>query len=151
MDYPVILVGSDGQHGMFDQEASRLDRGFENVHWLGHVSDDSLLHALWQNCGVYFHGHSVGGTNPALVQAMALGAPIVARDTEFNREVLGDSAPMVRPVASEIERAVLRLMSDEEAGRSQSRLNLERARELYSWESVCQAYENELAHVVSET
>ena len=58
----------------------------------GSLTDDRKLYLLWQNCGAYFHGHSVGETNPALVQAMACGAPTIARDTVFNREVLLDGA-----------------------------------------------------------
>ena len=67
----------------------------------GHVSDQDLLSALWAHCGVYLHGHSVGGTNPALVQAMGLGAPVLAVDTPFNREVvvLDDLLVPLRPTS----------------------------------------------------
>jgi glycosyltransferase involved in cell wall biosynthesis len=85
----VVIVGSSGYGGELDAMAKRLAEQHRRVRWLGHVADDALLYALWQHAGVYFHGHSVGGTNPALVQAMALGAPILALDTVYNREVLG--------------------------------------------------------------
>ena len=39
----------------------------------------------------YIHGHSVGGTNPTLVEACYVGRPIIAYDTNFNKEVLGNS------------------------------------------------------------
>ena len=83
--------------GEWDDAAKTLAEGHPDVSWLGHVSNDSLLLALWQHAGLYFHGHSVGGTNPALVQAMAAGAPILARDTVYNREVLGATANLVTP------------------------------------------------------
>ena len=43
------------------------------------------LDLLRSNCKVYIHGHSAGGTNPALVEAMRLGLPILAYDNKFNR------------------------------------------------------------------
>jgi len=41
---------------------------------------------------LYFHGHSVGGTNPSLLEAMSSGALIVAHNNDFNRGVLKDNA-----------------------------------------------------------
>ena len=93
--HPVVLVGSSGYGGEWDDAARSLAATHSSVSWLGHVSNDSLLLALWQHAGVYFHGHSVGGTNPSLVQAMAAGAPILARDTVYNREVLGPAGKFV--------------------------------------------------------
>jgi glycosyltransferase involved in cell wall biosynthesis len=68
-DYEVVIVGSSGYGGPLEDEVKQLVSANPNVHWLGHVADDQRLLALWKNCGAYFHGHSVGGTNPALVQA----------------------------------------------------------------------------------
>jgi glycosyltransferase involved in cell wall biosynthesis len=87
--WPVVVVGSAGFDEHLDQEAARLSMASENVRWLGHVRDDRLLFTLWKHAGCYLHGHSVGGTNPALVQAMHSGAPVCACDTTYNREVLG--------------------------------------------------------------
>jgi glycosyltransferase involved in cell wall biosynthesis len=41
---------------------------------------------------VYVHGHSAGGTNPSLVEAMSLGLPTVAYDCDFNRETTNNLA-----------------------------------------------------------
>ncbi|ASD21083.1 glycosyl transferase [Cryobacterium sp. LW097] len=142
--HDVVIVGSEGYGGPLDKKAQLLAQSNERITWLGHVSDDRRLFSLWQHAGVYFHGHSVGGTNPALVQAMACGAPTVARDTEYNREVLGSSGLFVRPTSTDIEQAVLGAMAD-----SQWQINaIEHGRrqvaEIYTWEKVCQAYEDNL-------
>lgn len=55
----------------------------------GAIYDVSLLNMLRQNCFAYIHGHSVGGTNPALLEAMSMKNLIVAHDNKFNREVGG--------------------------------------------------------------
>jgi glycosyltransferase involved in cell wall biosynthesis len=137
-----VIVGSSGYGGELDQEAQRLADEHSRVQWLGHLSDDALLYALWQHAGVYFHGHSVGGTNPALVQAMALGAPIVALDTVYNREVLGpDHAGFVTPDAAAITAAITSLISDSAAQTQASEAGIERANAEYTWSDVSARYE----------
>lgn len=142
---PVVIVGSSGYGGDLDERAAQLASTHSNVHWLGHISDDDLLAALWQNCGVYFHGHSVGGTNPALVQAMASGAPIVARRTVYNTEVLDDPSQTVDHTAAAIIEGVESMLSDSNKQERASYRNQQRARQEYSWNSICSGYERALA------
>lgn len=136
----VVLVGSSGYGGELDEKASRLASDSRRIHWMGHLSDDSLLFALWQHAGVYFHGQSVGGTNPALVQAMACGAPIVARDTVYNREVLEDAGLFVGPAAHEIRDACMSVLGDVDLQGKLSNAAAVRARSHYAWPRVCEAY-----------
>lgn len=84
---PAVVVGSANYPSPLETRLRDLDdQGI--LKWLGHLSDQELLTELWANCGAYIHGHSVGGTNPGLLQALGAGAPTVALDTEFNREVV---------------------------------------------------------------
>lgn len=140
--YKIVIVGSTGYGGDLDERAAALADANDNVHWLGHVSDDNRLHALWQHAGAYFHGHSVGGTNPALVQAMACGAPVVARDTVYNREVLADTATFVFPDTESIVESLDGAMRT--AAEYDPSAIVERAKEHYSWAGVCAAYEEAL-------
>ena len=59
----------------------------ERVIFLGSIYDQELLTALRYHCYTYLHGHSVGGTNPSLLEAMACGNFVIAHDNVFNREV----------------------------------------------------------------
>lgn len=140
----VVIVGSSGYGGVVDEQVQALSAANPRVHALGQVSDDDLLFGLWEHAGVYFHGHSVGGTNPALVQAMACGAPTVARDTVFNREVLAEHAEFVQPNANEIQEAVLALLSNVGRAEVLSRGAQERAHKEYSWEKINHSYETTL-------
>lgn len=142
---PIVIVGSSGYGGEFDEAAEALAAKFEHVHWLGHVSDDRRLLSLWQHAGAYFHGHSVGGTNPALVQAMACGAPVVARDTIYNREVLEDGAVFVAPDPQSIADGISAVITDPAAQTRLSVLSTARAKSHYSWALVCSMYESTLA------
>jgi glycosyltransferase involved in cell wall biosynthesis len=148
--HDVVIVGSSGYGGPLDARVTALANSNPRVKWLGHISDDRRLFALWQHAGVYFHGHSVGGTNPALVQAMACGAPVVARDTPYNREVLGSTAVYVSPDRDEIVQTVLRAMKDTGWQSTSSRHGMERANRLYSWKSVCSEYQQNLDSLINE-
>jgi glycosyltransferase involved in cell wall biosynthesis len=59
------------------------------VRMIGTVYDQAKLTCLRYYCFAYMHGHSVGGTNPSLLEAMGCGNFIFAHDNSFNRETLG--------------------------------------------------------------
>lgn len=141
----VIIVGATGYGGELDARAADLDARVPNVTWLGHIKDDLRLFSLFQHAGAYFHGHSVGGTNPALVQAMACGTPVVARNTVYNREVLGDTALFCDPTARDIADVINSALTDPQGSDRRGALAQERARIHYSWGSVCDAYERLLS------
>jgi len=147
---PVVIVGSSGYGGPLDEQAAQLASKHPNIHWFGHVANDDRLHALWQHAGAYFHGHSVGGTNPALVQAMSLGAPTVARDTIYNREVLAENGVFVGPDPADIVATVESFITD---AALQNRLvegAVARARNEYSWDLVTDRYEKALLGLFNE-
>ncbi len=62
----------------------------DKVRFLGGIYDKQKLNALRFSCKAYLHGHSVGGTNPSLLEAMASRNLIIAHDNIFNREVTSD-------------------------------------------------------------
>jgi len=143
-EFPVVVVGSSGSGGPLEERIRSLTEKHSQFIWLGHVSNDQMLSSLWQNCGAYFHGHSVGGTNPALVQAMASGAPTIARDTVFNREVLDDSGLFVPPEPREIAAATRLLMGNPALQNSLRTKARTRACGRFSWDAICSAYEDVL-------
>jgi len=63
-----------------------------DILFLGSIFNKEHLDSLRKFAKVYFHGHSVGGTNPALLEAMAAKAFIFAHNNVFNRDVLEDNA-----------------------------------------------------------
>lgn len=62
------------------------------IRWMGAIYNMDVLNSLRHFSRFYFHGHSVGGTNPSLLEAMACQTLIVAHDNEFNKAILGDDA-----------------------------------------------------------
>jgi len=110
------------------------------VRFLGALFDPRTLHALRRDAAAAVHGHSVGGTNPALLEAMAAGAPVVAHDNPFTREVLEQRATWFRDEDSLVAalRAAARWDADERARRG--RENRARIEQRYTWERIAEAY-----------
>ena len=95
-----------------------------------------LSHAL-----AYVHATEVGGTHPALVEAMGYGNCVVVNDTPENREVAGETAHYFR--ASEVQtlsRALESIRSDPQGAHERGRACLERANRLYDWDEVAEEY-----------
>lgn len=84
---PLIVVGSSPYADTYTAELKQL--ADPSVRFLGGIWDQDLLNQLYANCYVYWHGHSVGGTNPSLLRALGAGAPVAGFDVSFNREVAG--------------------------------------------------------------
>lgn len=64
----------------------------KNIRFIGGVYNIEYLNNLRFFSNIYFHGHSVGGTNPSLLEAMASNSLIVAHKNEFNKSVLKEDA-----------------------------------------------------------
>lgn len=62
----------------------------DKLIFTGYVKNQDELLSLYQHCFVYLHGHEFGGTNPAMLKAMANKCAILALDTVFNREMLNE-------------------------------------------------------------
>jgi len=97
-------------------------------------------HELDAHCFAYIHATEVGGTHPALIEAMGRGALVLYRDTAENAEVAGDAGiPFGDDLAEKIEQTLTMSDADREALRRRARERVERD---YCWDAVATAYEN---------
>jgi glycosyltransferase involved in cell wall biosynthesis len=90
----LVVVGDLERGGRYVEAcraAARVDCA-GRVRFLGAVFDRAVLRTLRAQAWAVIHGHSVGGTNPSLLEALAAGAPVLAHDNPYNREVLGEHA-----------------------------------------------------------
>lgn len=83
----LVIGNTDTKYGRFLQTKYRNT----NIHFLGAVYKKEILDSLRYYCTLYFHGHSVGGTNPSLLEAMASQALIASHDNKFNKSVLNNN------------------------------------------------------------
>ena len=84
----LVIGDTDNKYGKYIKQKFKDNR----IIYLGYISNLAKLDALRKNSNLYFHGHTVGGTNPSLLEAMGSHALICAHDNEFNRAILGKDA-----------------------------------------------------------
>jgi glycosyltransferase involved in cell wall biosynthesis len=103
---PLLILGEANYASPVVRRLHELAALDSRIRIVGHVSSRSGFRAMLGNARAYVHGHSVGGMNPSLVEAMASGAAVVALDTRFNREVLGPSAFYFERDRSSVQRVL---------------------------------------------
>ncbi len=141
-DKPLVVVGGATYRDAFHRRLEAIAAADPRIRLVGAIYDQHLLKELWCNCYAYLHGHSVGGTNPALLRAMGYGACVLARDTVFNREVLGDTGRYFPHDAQVIASLIDGLDADEREVESLRWRAVARAAERYAWEPIVDAYED---------
>jgi glycosyltransferase involved in cell wall biosynthesis len=134
-----VIVGSANFDSPIEARLKASEHA-QRVQWLGHVDDQELLNQLWGNCAVYVHGHSVGGTNPSLLQAMGAGAPTLALDTSFNAEVLPYPEHRFPPDAEFLASRIREIVSSPTLQEEMAQRGRTITRERYDWNDVCDAY-----------
>jgi glycosyltransferase involved in cell wall biosynthesis len=111
------------------------------VRFLGHISNSDDVKELHCNSFAYLHGHSVGGTNPALLKALGYGNCVLALDTPFNREVIGEYGILFRDAADLSQK--LQYIEDNPAEADKFRgIAPQRIVEKYSWDHITDQYED---------
>ena len=133
---PLLVVGStNNSHGRYlkNKYASGKIRFMEGIF------DKDLLNQLRHNCALYFHGHSAGGTNPALLEAMAASALICAHDNPFNRSVLAEDAYYFT-THNEISTQINSRVGELHHQNPMISNNLQKIHSKYNWDKVVAAY-----------
>ena len=138
---PLVVVGSAPYSQWYLNKVHQAAADDSRVRLLGALYDASLLNQLYGNCRTYIHGHSVGGTNPSLLRAMGAGAPVLAFDCEFNREVTAEQAYFWRD-AGQLADLFDEIADDEIDLETFSSAGRERVAQNYQWEAVTDAYED---------
>lgn len=72
----------------------------KRIRFMGPIYDQTSLNNLRYYSNLYFHGHSVGGTNPSLLEAMGSSALICYHDNEFNKAIVGEDGFAFKDVGS---------------------------------------------------
>ena len=154
---PLVVVGSAPYSDWYIEKVKAAANDDGRICFTGGIYDQDLLNQLYANARTYIHGHSVGGTNPSLLRAMGAGAPVLAFDVEFNREVTGDKAlfwsdaeqlsDLLDDIAGSNDlsdsadtESILRSLAD--AGK-------DRVATVYQWDDVARRYEDMLVSVAA--
>ncbi|MGH1569743.1 DUF1972 domain-containing protein [Methylobacterium sp. P31] len=121
------------------------DAASPEVLFPGAIYEADQVQALRVHARAYLHGHTVGGTNPSLVEALWAGNAVIAHDNPFNRGTAGDGQFYFKDVDS-CAAAIDRVLADEAALAAARRSARARA-ESFRWDDVLAAYETEARRV----
>lgn len=134
----LILVGKTNTP--FAKELIKKYGEEQGVRFMGGIYDFKKLNSVRKFSYAYFHGHSVGGTNPSLLEAMASDCFILAHDNIFNRAVLSENAFYYD--SAEAITKMLNSMPELAAHKQEFiQANLEVIRTQYSWEHLVDQHE----------
>jgi rhamnosyltransferase len=118
-------------------------RGDSRIKFVGTVYDQELLKKIRENAYAYFHGHTVGGTNPSLIEALGSTDLNLLVDVGFNKEVAEDCAlywsQEPGDLANLIDKAdVMNVDEITKIGKKAKK----RVSEEYTWDKICGQYED---------
>ncbi len=116
------------------------------IKFLGGIYNLEHLNNLRYFSNLYFHGHSVGGTNPSLLEAMASNSLIVANDNVFNRSILNEDAFYFQTVDDIVRLSKL----NKKDYPHYTAANSEKIKHEFSWETINSKYEDYLLKVINE-
>jgi glycosyltransferase involved in cell wall biosynthesis len=143
-DLPLAVVG-DAPYAS-DYIASLKRTGDPRVRFLGAIYGQGYR-VLRSHAALYIQATEVGGTHPALLEAMGYGNAILANDVPEHREALGDAGRYYRG-PMELAAALQELLDDPEAVDQLRAAAHARAAALYSWDAVTDAYESWLRSII---
>ena len=137
ISFPLILVGNFRNSAYGTDLVERFE-GFKNILLCDPIYDQGKLNQLRGNAALYIHGHSAGGTNPSLVEAMFLELSIIAFDVPYNREATANQAEyftdssMLKELVHQFTDGTMRIN-----GKQMYKI----AQERYTWQQIVEKYE----------
>jgi glycosyltransferase involved in cell wall biosynthesis len=136
---PLVMVGDAPYASELIRRVHELAN--DRVLLPGAIYGDGYRQLMF-NCRLYIHATEVGGTHPALVEAMGAGRPVLYYDTPENREVVGDAGRRYRFEGQEALEKVLEALVEDEPGLAElAEGSCHRVAERYRWSDVADAYE----------
>jgi glycosyltransferase involved in cell wall biosynthesis len=141
----LLVLGNYSKQHPFQKKV--LDAASDEVIFAGAIYDKDLMRSLRYYCLAYLHGHQVGGTNPSMMEALAVGNAVIAHDNCFNRWVLGESAAYFKDAESlsAIFDDVISMPTMLETMRTN---NLHRFQEDFTWPHILEKYDDLLSRFV---
>lgn len=135
LDETLVFVGNweKSEYGRSLKEKFSVCK---NIHLLAPIYEPHIVNWLRSNAHVYIHGHSAGGTNPSLVEAMNLSIPILAFDCVYNRATTEEKC-LYWKIAEDLQN----LMKNKSGKFAEIAREMgEAGKRLYSWERIARQY-----------
>lgn len=142
-EHHLVLVGN-WENSPYGKDLKEKFSVFENINLLDPIYDQDTLDIIRGNASLYIHGHSAGGTNPSLVEAMFLGLPVISYGVSYNRTTTGDQAFYF---SNEEElKKLLSTLKKEDLQKCSLKMK-KIAKNKYIWKSIAEKY----SHIIEES
>jgi glycosyltransferase involved in cell wall biosynthesis len=149
-DLPLLVLGAANYASPVLTRLEHLADLDDRIRLAGHVHDRREFLTILALASAYIHGHSVGGMNPSLVEAMGAGALVAALDTPFNRETMGPTGRVFARDCHDVVEVVDELRATAEDEQTALRAaSSTRVRERFAVADVVGAYEDLLIDAAS--
>lgn len=146
-DLPLVLIGN-WNNSDYGKRLREENKSYENLKLLDPIYEQTILDELRSNCKLYVHGHSVGGTNPSLVEAMNLGLCIVAYNVDYNRETTENQAVYFQNKEELL--SVMQKIETNEISISEYQIKMETiAKRRYLWHIITDKYKEIFLQILS--
>lgn len=139
---PFLVVGN--HETSYGEYLKNKYAACKSIQFIGSLFDIGVLNSLRYYCNLYFHGHSVGGTNPSLLEAMASQSLICAHRNEFNSTILGEDAlyfsgsDEVAAYLNTVAKAIYAPFIER---------NLAKIKNTYGWDTIIDQYEDHFKRI----
>jgi glycosyltransferase involved in cell wall biosynthesis len=138
---PLVVVGPYGDDDPYHVRVKAA--ASDEVIFPGAIFEPDRMQSLRFHSALYLHGHTVGGTNPSLVEAMAAGNAVIAHRNPYNTWVAGlDNAYF--EAADDLARLLDELVPDSDRRRRMGEASRARFRSEFTWTKIGGEYEHAL-------
>ncbi|WP_431242689.1 DUF1972 domain-containing protein [Flavobacterium sp. P21] len=117
------------------------------IKFIGGIYNIQVLNNLRYYSNIYFHGHTVGGTNPSLLEAMASNSLICANDNDFNRYILGEDAIYFKN-GDDVANHLLNVIYEENQYQVMLTENKRKIADEFEWELIVDQYANHFRNIL---
>ena len=135
---PFLVVGNFKTK--YGTDLKKKYESIPGIKFLGGIYNQKKLDALRKYSCIYFHGHSVGGTNPSLLEAMSLGSFIAYHDNEFNSSVIQGNGLKFKN-ANEVKNIINSDFGDKKLKENYRENCLQIISKSYNWKHISEEHE----------
>jgi len=140
---PFLVIGK--HETKYGTQLKEKFKSYERIRFLGGIYDQNALNNLRYYSNIYFHGHTVGGTNPSLLEAMGSSSLTCANDNIFNKAILGEDAFYFKS-AQDVKNTLTSLSKEKFTHFLEN--NKMKIKEIYNWDKIINQYETHFKEIL---
>ncbi len=152
IDKDLVIVSNVTENSFYNsliEKTNFLDD--KRIKFVGGVYDDSILRYIRKYATAYIHGHSAGGTNPSLLEALSITDVNILYDVSYNREVGLDNVLYFNKNDDSLKDVIYKVENfDKEEKEKYGILAKKRINEAYTWDIVAFKYKELFERVLDK-